>query len=282
MEKFKIFLRMIKVEHTLFALPFAFTGAVLAADGLPSLWQIFWIIIAMLGGRSGAMGLNRVADADIDSRNPRTADREIPAGNMSKAEGWLYVIISFAIFIFAAWMLNPLCFILSPIALSVFILYSYTKRFTYMCHIILGVALGLAPIGAWIAIKGDLNFGIIMMGVAVLVWVAGFDIIYAIQDIDFDTDEGLFSIPRFLGVTNSLYLARIMHFSAFLIFIMIKFYFGLGWIYLTGILLVGILMVYEHILVTPHNLSKLGMAFFNLNAYISLSIFIFTFLDIMI
>lgn len=282
MEKFKIFLRMIKVEHTLFALPFALTGAVLAADGVPAFMQLFWIVVAMLGGRSGAMGLNRVADAAIDARNPRTANREIPAGRMTAKEGWMYTIISFAIFIFAAYMLNPLCFKLSPIALGVFVLYSYTKRFTYFCHIVLGVALGLAPIGAWIAIRGDFNIGIVLMGIAVLVWVAGFDIMYAIQDIDFDTDEGLFSIPRFLGITNSLYLARVMHAVAFIIFFFIAFYFNLGWIYLTGVLITGGLMVYEHRLVKPDNLSQLNMAFFNLNAYISISIFIFTFVDILI
>jgi 4-hydroxybenzoate polyprenyltransferase len=279
-EKFKIFLRMIKIEHTLFALPFAFTGAVIAADGLPTLWQTFWIIIAMLGGRSGAMGLNRVVDAEFDAKNPRTANREIPAGNMSKKEGYIYVLISFLVFIFAAKMLNPLCFKLSPIAVFIFVLYSYTKRFTYLCHIILGVAIGLAPIGAWIAIKGDFNFGIIMLGIGVLIWVAGFDIMYSIQDIDFDKKEGLFSIPVNIGITNSLYLARIMHLIAFLIFIFIKFYFGLGIIYLIGILISGLLMAYEHMLVKPDDLSKLDMAFFNLNAYISLTIFIFTFIDI--
>jgi 4-hydroxybenzoate polyprenyltransferase len=177
-------------------------------------------------------------------------------------------------------MLNPLCFKLSPIAVLIFVLYSYTKRFTYLCHIILGVAIGLAPIGAWIAIKGDFNFGIIMLGIGVLIWVAGFDIMYSIQDIDFDKKEGLFSIPVNIGITNSLYLARIMHLIAFLIFIFIKFYFGLGIIYLIGILISGLLMAYEHMLVKPDDLSKLDMAFFNLNAYISLTIFIFTFIDI--
>jgi 4-hydroxybenzoate polyprenyltransferase len=282
MEKFKIFLRMIKIEHTLFALPFAFTGAILAANGLPSMWQIFWIIVAMLGGRSGAMGLNRVVDAEFDAKNPRTANREIPAGNISKKEGYLYVSISFAIFIFAAKMLNSLCYKLSPIALIIFILYSFTKRFTYFCHVILGVAIGLAPIGAWVAIRGDFNFGIIMLGVAVLIWVAGFDIMYSIQDMDFDKKEGLFSVPVYIGIERSLKLARFMHLFAFLIFLFIKFYFGLGSIYLIGIIICGILMTYEHLLVKPDDLSKLNMAFFNLNAYISLTIFIFTFFDIIL
>lgn len=282
MNKFKVFLSMIKVEHTLFALPFAFTGMFLAARGLPPLGKIFWIVIAVLGARSGAMGFNRVADAAIDARNPRTAKRDIPAGRLSVKEAAAYVIIAFAVYFFAAWMLNPLCFYLSPVPFAVFILYSYTKRFTFLCHIVLGVALGLAPIGAWVAVTGSLNFGITMLGLAVLLWVSGFDIVYACQDIDFDREEGLFSIPRFLGLRNSLYLARVFHALAFLIFIYTWSYFGLGYIYLTGIVLTGAFMVYQHSIIKPEDLSRVNMAFFNLNAYISVSIFVFTFLDLII
>jgi len=282
LEKFKTFLSMIKVEHTLFALPFAFTGMFLAAEGIPSLSDMFWIVIAVLGARSGAMGFNRVADAKIDAKNPRTASRDIPAGKISVPEASLYVFISFSVYFFAAYMLNPLCLMLSPIPFALFILYSYTKRFTFLCHIVLGAALGLAPIGAWVAVAGSLNFGIVMLGIAVLFWVSGFDIVYACQDIDFDRDEGLFSIPRFLGLRNSLYLARFFHLTAFLIFLYTWVYFDLGFIYLAGIILTGAFMVYQHSIIKPADLSRLGMAFFNLNAYISVSICVFTFFDIII
>lgn len=284
MEKFKTFLSMIKVEHTLFALPFAFTGMFLAARGIPSIWTIFWVVVAVLGARSGAMGFNRVADAKIDARNPRTAGRDIPAGRISMKEATLYTFISFAVYFFAAYMLNPLCLLLSPVPFIVFILYSYTKRFTALCHIVLGVALGIAPIGAWVAVNGSLNFGIVMLGLAVLFWVSGFDIVYACQDIDFDREEGLFSIPKYLGLRNSLYLARLFHIIAFLIFLYTWIYFDLGgFIYLLGILLTGgAFMVYQHSIIKPEDLSRLDMAFFNLNAYISVSICVFTFLDLMI
>lgn len=273
---------MIKVEHTLFALPFAFTGMFLAARGVPPLGKIFWIVVAVLGARSGAMGFNRVADAKIDARNPRTAGRDIPAGKLSVGEATLYVVIAFAVYFFAAYMLNPLCLYLSPVPFAVFILYSYTKRFTFLCHIVLGVALGIAPIGAWVAVTGSLNAGILLLGAAVLFWVSGFDIVYACQDIDFDREEGLFSIPRYIGLRNSLYLARLFHAVSFAIFLYTWIYFDLGYIYLIGILLTGGFMVYQHSIIKPEDLSRLDMAFFNLNAYISLSICAFTFLDLLI
>jgi 4-hydroxybenzoate polyprenyltransferase len=198
MEKIKNFLRMIKFEHSLFALPFAFTGAFIAAKGLPALDKIFWIVVAMVGARSGAMGLNRVIDAEIDRENPRTAKREIPTGKISKAEATLYIVIAFIVYEFATFKLNQLTFFLSPIPIAIFVLYAYTKRFTALCHIVLGVALGLAPIGAYVAILGKIDLPVVILGTGVLFWVAGFDIIYAIQDIDFDREKGLFSIPRFL------------------------------------------------------------------------------------
>jgi 4-hydroxybenzoate polyprenyltransferase len=282
MEKFKTFLSMIKVEHTLFALPFAFTGMMIASRGLPSVTTIFWIILAVLGARSGAMGFNRIADAKIDARNPRTANRDIPAGKISVKEAYLYVIVSFGLYFFAAYMLNDLCFYLSPIPFFFFIIYSYAKRFTFLCHIILGVALGIAPIGAWVAVTGSLDFGIIMMGLAVLFWVSGFDIVYACQDIDFDRDEGLFSIPKYLGLRNSMYLARFFHLIAFVIFFFTWVWFDLNVVYLAGIILSGGFMFYQHSIVKPEDLSRLDMAFFNLNAYISLTICVFTFIDLMI
>lgn len=273
---------MVKVEHTLFALPFAFTGMLIAAHGLPSMRVVGWIILAMFGARSGAMGFNRVADAKIDARNPRTEKRDIPAGKISVREASLYVVLSFLLFFFAAYNINKLCFYLSPIPVAVFILYSYTKRFTFLCHIVLGVALGLAPIGAYAAVTGTVNLGISMMGLGVLFWASGFDIVYACQDIDFDRSEGLFSIPRFLGLSNSLLLARIFHVVAFALFFYTWQYFHLGYIYLAGILISGVFMVYQHSIIKPSDLSKLGMAFFNYNAYISLTVCIFTFIDVMV
>lgn len=282
MKKFVDFLKMIKIEHSIFALPFALTSTVIAANGLPDLKTVIWIIVAMVGARTGAMGLNRVIDAEIDRKNPRTANREIPAGKIKKSEAVLYIIISFVVYEFATFMLNDLCFKLSPIPLAVFILYSYTKRFTSLCHIVLGLALGLAPIGAWVAVRGDINFGIILMGIAVLFWVAGFDIIYALQDIDFDRQENLHSIPRYLGVEYSLILSRVFHLIAFFVFLYLYKYFKMGYLYLLGIIICGIFMFYQHRLISKDDLSRVNIAFFNLNAYISLTVFVFTFLDVIL
>ncbi|MCA1928025.1 MAG: putative 4-hydroxybenzoate polyprenyltransferase [Calditerrivibrio sp.] len=280
MEKLKNFLRMIKFEHSIFALPFAFTGAFIAADGVPSVKDIFWIVVAMVGARSGAMGLNRLIDAEIDRENPRTASREIPAGKISKREAIFYIIISFAIYEFATYSLNKLSFILSPIPILIFILYSYTKRFTALCHVVLGIALGLAPIGAYVAILGRVDLPIVVLGMGVLFWVAGFDIIYAIQDIDYDRNKGLFSIPRFLGVNGSLYAARFFHIVAFIMFLSVKVLQPLGLFYLLGVVGSGFFMIYEHYIIRGADLKKLDIAFFNINAYISIVIFIFTMLDI--
>lgn len=280
MEKIKNFLRMIKFEHSLFALPFAFTGAFIAAKGLPAIDKIFWIVVAMVGARSGAMGLNRVIDAEIDRENPRTAKREIPAGKISKAEATLYIIIAFLAYEFATYKLNKLTFILSPIPIVIFVLYAYTKRFTALCHIVLGIALGLAPIGAYVAILGKIDLPIVILGTGVLFWVAGFDIIYAIQDIDFDREKRLFSIPRFLGIRGSLYAARIFHIIAFVLFFAVKYLEPMGVFYLLGVLGSGIFMVYEHSILKEEDLKKLDVAFFNINAYISIVIFIATVLDV--
>lgn len=282
MNSVKTFLRMIKVEHSLFALPFAFTGAVLAAGGIPSLSKLFWIVVAMVGGRSFAMGVNRLVDAEIDSKNPRTSGREIPTGKISTLSAVFFIIISLIVFEFSTFMLNKLSFILSPVPVIIFIVYSYSKRFTYYCHIILGAALGLAPVGAWIAVNGSVNFAIILLGIAVLFWVAGFDIVYALQDIDFDSDYGLFSIPAKVGVRNAIYLSRIFHFVTFFIFFILMFYFDLGIIYLIGVILSGIFMFYEHYLIRAEDLKNVNMAFFNYNAYISITIFVSVLMDIML
>ena len=280
MKSFFTFLKMIKLEHSLFALPFAFVGMFLAANGMPSWNVILWVVAAMVGARSAAMGLNRYADAEIDARNPRTASREIPAGNISKTATIFYIILSLAVYFLAAVMLNKLTAILSPIPILIFILYAYAKRFTNFCHIILGIALGLAPVCAWIAVTGTINLPPFILGGAIILWVAGFDILYAIQDIEYDRKEGLHSIPAVFGVSGSLIIARLLHFAAFFLFILLMAFTNLGYIYLAGVLISGALMAYEHSLVSKDDLSKLNMAFFNMNAYISITIMIFSIIDI--
>lgn len=280
MKSFFAFIKMIKLEHSLFALPFAFVGMILAAKGLPSWDIILWVVIAMVGARSAAMGVNRYADAEIDARNPRTASREIPAGNISKKATLFYILLSLALYFTAAFMLNRLTAILSPIPVLIFILYAYAKRFTNFCHVILGIALGLAPICAWIAVTGSIDTAPFILGSAVILWVAGFDILYAIQDIEYDRKEGLYSIPAVFGTGGSLIIARILHFAAICLFISLMAFTNLGYIYLAGVLLSGALMAYEHSLVSKDDLSKLNMAFFNMNAYISITIMIFTIIDI--
>ena len=280
MKSFFAFIKMIKLEHSLFALPFAFVGMILAANGLPSWNVILWVVVAMVGARSAAMGVNRYADAEIDARNPRTASREIPAGNISKKATLFYILVSLALYFTAAFMLNRLTAVLSPIPVLIFILYAYAKRFTNFCHVILGIALGLAPICAWIAVTGSIDTAPFILGGAVILWVAGFDILYAIQDIEYDRKEGLHSIPAVFGTGGSLIIARILHFAAICLFISLMAFTNLGYIYLAGVLLSGALMTYEHSLVSKDDLSKLNMAFFNMNAYISITIMIFTIIDI--
>lgn len=276
------FFKMIKLEHSLFALPFAFTGMIIGAKGIPEINIILWVIVAMVGARSAAMGLNRLIDANIDGKNPRTENRSIPKGLISKKQTFLYIILSLIIYFIATYMINSLAFMLSPIPVLVFILYSYTKRFTNMCHIVLGVALGLAPIGAWVAATGELPLPAFILGIGVLFWVAGFDILYAIQDIDFDRSQGLYSIPALMGISGALITARVLHIIAFILFFILKFMVGLGTIYLAGILISGAFLAYEHSLVSKNDLSKLNVAFFNINAYISIIIFVFTLIDLLV
>lgn len=281
-EKFRALLEMIKFSHTIFAFPFALMGVVLASlesGAPPTLGQIFWICLAMIGARSGAMGLNRIIDARIDAANPRTASRHIPAGVVSRQEAWLLVAGSFALLLLAAWMLNPLCFYLSPLALGFLLLYSYCKRFTALAHVVLGICLAAAPIGAWIALRGDIAWPILALGGAVLFWVAGFDIFYALQDLEFDRQAGLHSIPAKLGAKGSIQLARVFHVIMVALLLALPFGTPLGWIYLLGVLVVIGLLVYEHLLVKADDLSRLDAAFFNMNGYISVTIFAFTLLD---
>ncbi len=281
MSSFKAFIKMIKLEHTVFALPFAFVGMFLAAQGIPSWHVILWVIVAMVGARSAAMGMNRYADAEIDARNPRTASREIPAGNISKKSTIFYIIISLLIYFVATFMLNKLTAILSPIPILIFVLYAYAKRFTNFCHVILGIALGLAPVCAWIAVTGSIDLPPFILGFAIMAWVAGFDILYAIQDIEYDINEGLHSIPSALGIQGSLILARVLHVIAIILFAALMGVSDLGYIYLAGVLISAAFLFYEHSLISKDDLSKLNVAFFNMNAYISITIMVFSIVDIM-
>ena len=278
-------LEMIKFSHTVFAFPFALMGVVLAslANGTaPTFGQIFWVCIAMIGARTGAMGLNRIIDARIDADNPRTAERHLPVGRVSLGEAWLMVLGAFTLLLIAAWMLNPLCLKLSPIAIFFLVLYSYCKRFTSMAHIVLGICLAAAPVGAWIALRGDIGWPVMVLGLAVLFWVAGFDIFYALQDYEFDRDKGLFSIPSRFGVERSFQITRVFHIIMILLLLLLAFSQGLGLIYLLGVLVVAGLLVYEHTLVRPDDLSRLDAAFFNMNGYISVTIFLFTLADALV
>jgi len=277
--KVSVYLRMIKFEHSVFALPFAFVSALLAASGVPELRKIVWIVVAMVGARSGAMGLNRVIDREIDLNNPRTSGREIPRGAISVSAALALVAVSFVLMVLAAYMLNPLCLKLSPVAIGVLIIYSYTKRFTWMSHFVLGLAISGAPLGAWMAVRGSFDLEIVPLVAAVIFWLAGFDVLYALQDVDFDRKFGLFSIPKKFGIRASLVLARIFHVISFALLVANGLVFGVGGLYWAGMVLTAGLFLYEHSLIRENDLSKLDIAFFNMNGYISLTIFIFTLMD---
>jgi 4-hydroxybenzoate polyprenyltransferase len=281
-QKVSLYLRMIKFSHSIFALPFAFTAALIAASGIPSLQQIFWIIVAMVGARSGAMGLNRIIDRRIDSANPRTAGRELPRGAIRVGEAVVFVIISFGFLVYAAYMLNPLCLKLSPVAIAVLFLYSYTKRFTWISHFILGLSISAAPLGAWMAVKGSLDPEILPLALAVVFWLAGFDVLYALQDLEFDRQHGLYSIPQRFGVKKSICLARAFHALSYALLCINGSLFGMGGFYWTGMFAVAGLFLYEHSLIREDDLSRLDMAFFNMNGYISMTVFIFTLADSLI
>jgi 4-hydroxybenzoate polyprenyltransferase len=280
--RMRTYLELIKFSHTVFALPFALTGMFLAARGLPDLKTILFILLAMVGARSAAMGLNRVIDAKIDGANPRTRDRHIPAGLVKKREAWFLIALSLGLLIFSASMLNPLCLKLAPLLILVLFIYSYTKRFTWASHIILGMALGAAPLGAWIAVTGSVDWRILLLSFAVTFWVAGFDIIYALLDIDFDRRYGLHSIPSYLGPKNAITVARFFHLFMAILLLGIYHFFSLGSLYLIGLLFCVALLVYEHSLVKENDFSKLDMAFFTVNGYISITFCLLTFLDIVL
>jgi 4-hydroxybenzoate polyprenyltransferase len=265
----RLTLEMIKWEHSIFALPFALCGAMLAASGLPTAQQILWIVVAMVSARSAAMAFNRLADATIDAQNPRTRTRALPAGQLSPVFVASFVIVSCAIFVLAASQLNWLTLWLSPVALGVVLLYSYTKRFTRFSHLVLGFALGIAPSAAWIAVRGSLDPRILLLTAAVTFWVAGFDILYACQDFEFDRNAGLHSIPRYIGISSALWVARAFHLLMLILLVVLLLAFGLGNVAFAGVIAVFLLLLYEHSLVRANDLSRLNAAFFTMNGVIS-------------
>ena len=268
-------LEMIKIEHTLFALPFAFLGAVLAANGLPSLKQALWITVAMVGARSAAMAFNRIVDRKFDAENPRTASRAIPAGLLSVSFVWGFTLVSSALFFVAAAMLNRLTLILAPVALASLLLYSFSKRWTLMSHLLLGWCLCIAPTGAWIAVRGALDSPVpLLLSLVVLLWTAGFDVLYACQDYDYDLRAGLHSIPRRFGIKQSLLIARMLHVGTFLALLALYWITQLGAVALVGVVVTAALLIYQHRLIRADNLSRLNAAFFTTNAFVSLIIFL--------
>ncbi|MGA9896558.1 MAG: UbiA-like polyprenyltransferase [Terriglobales bacterium] len=271
----RVTLEMIKWEHSVFVLPFALCGAMLAANGIPRIGALAWIVVAMVAARSAAMAFNRLADASIDAANPRTQTRALPAGALTPAFVATFVCVSCAVFIFAASQLNRLSLILSPVALAILLLYSYTKRFTRWSHLVLGFAMGMAPSAAWIAVRGSLDPRILLLTAAVTFWGAGFDVLYACQDYEFDRQSGLHSIPRYLGIRGSLWMARGCHLAMLLLLVCLIAVFGLGKLAIAGVATVGLLLAYEHSLVSADDLSKLDAAFFTMNGVISVMFFLF-------
>ena len=274
LDQLRTVLEMIKIEHTLFALPFAFLGMILAAGGWPGWRTVGWIVVAMVGARSAAMGFNRLADRDIDAANPRTATRALPAGLVTPAFVTLFVLASCGLLVLAAWRLNPLALELSPVALLVVLGYSYTKRFTALAHLVLGLALAGAPLGAWIAVRGDVQATPLLLAGVVMLWVSAFDVLYALQDIEFDRGRGLRSIPARLGVVGSLWVSALLHVAMLgLLALLPRFYPGLGtgfWVGYTGCVL---LLFYQHWIVRPSDLSRLNAAFFTTNGVLSVWLF---------
>ena len=284
-QRLRLTLDMIKFEHSVFALPFALTGALLAwrqngfdTHGIAR--QVLWIVVAMVAARSAAMAFNRVIDADIDSRNPRTKMRHLPAGLLTPGFTWGFVVVASLLLFFAAFELNPLCLRLAPLALAILLFYSYTKRFTTFSHLVLGLSLGIAPAAAWIAVRGSLDPRILLLTAAVMFWTAGFDMIYSCQDYDFDCEEGLWSVPRALGIATALRLARLQHALMLGCLLALVYTLHMGALALAGVAAIVALLIYEHSLVKPNDLSRVNAAFFTMNGYVSVLFFLFWAADI--
>ena len=282
LKKIAILLEMIKFKHTVFALPFAFMGAFLSARGVPDGAIFGWIILAMVGARTCAMGFNRIVDRKFDEANPRTASRALPAKTVKLSDAWTMVILAGGIFFFACYNLNQLTLILAPFALALTLFYSLTKRFTWLCHVVLGLALAFSPLGGWVAVSGSLQNYPFVLSAGVLFWVAGFDTVYACLDADFDATTGLFSLPARFGRKNAFRIPVLLHIIAFGLFILTGIFSGLNYFYYIGILFTGTALFYQHIVVTPKDLSKIQLSFFTLNGLISLTLFVATWLSLVV
>ncbi len=277
-QKIKVLLEMIKFKHTVFALPFAFMGAFLAAGGVPSLRVFLWVIVAMAGARTCAMGFNRIADRRFDAMNPRTATRALPAGDVTMTESWLMVIVSGALFFVACYMLNRLALLMAPLALALTLIYSLTKRFTWFCHVVLGVALAFSPLGGWVAVSGSFAEYPWYLSLGVLFWVAGFDTIYACLDADFDREAGLYSLPARFGRRRAFHLAVFFHVIAFICFTATGYASHLNFYYYIGIAITGSALFYQHLVVNPTDLSRIRLSFFSMNGIIAITLFCATWL----
>lgn len=279
-----MFSRLVKFEHTIFALPYAYLGTVLAGfsttGSIPSFRVFLWVTLAMIGARSAAMALNRLIDRHIDALNPRTAGREIPSGIVRPRDAAIFIALSLLLLGISAWMLNPLCFYLLPVAVLFLVGYSYTKRFTWACHIVLGITDALAPLGGWIAVTGKFEPAAIVMAAAVGAWIAGFDIIYACQDVEVDRRIGIHSIPSKFGVRTALRVSRALHVLTVGLFLLLPVYVHLGILYMIGIAIVGVLLVVEHTIISPNDMSRIHTAFFTVNSYIASVAFVFTCMDV--
>lgn len=282
LSRLKTYGELVMFSHTLFSVPFGLIAMLLAAKGLPPAWVLFWVLVALISARTAANAMNRLVDRNIDAKNPRTAGRHMPQGIVSPLEVIMLIMACLFLLVVSAIMLNPLCVILLPVPLFVFALYSFTKRFTWACHIILGMACGGAPVGAWIAVKGTINWPSLILGAIVTLWVAGFDIIYGAQDVEFDREEDLFSIPAVFGVRNALVISAVFHATAVALLVYIKFLTGLGWLYVFGVAVTACLLLYEHLIVSPDNLRNVTIASYSINQIVSTLMLVFTTADIFI
>jgi 4-hydroxybenzoate polyprenyltransferase len=289
LSKLKLYSDFVVLKHTLFAIPFAYLGAFLASGGVPELRILFWVGLAFLGARSAAMALNNLVDRDIDAKNPRTIDRELPSGKISMKEVWTIIIVSYFLLFFSSYQLNWLCFLLAPIIPVTSLVYPYLKRFSPISHFVLGLNLGYAPVGGWLAVTGVVNFpfgasefAMLLLLFAVTFWVAGFDIIYSLLDLDFDKKEGLFSVPTFFGVKKSLVFSFASHILMLALLIGLMFVLKLGIVFKAGLVVIAALIWYEHTLVKADNFTSIPVAFFNVNAAVSLSMLVFTVADVIV
>ncbi|HPZ09595.1 MAG TPA: UbiA-like polyprenyltransferase [Candidatus Eremiobacteraeota bacterium] len=278
----KNFIDLVRLEQTLFALPFAYLGVIAGAGGVPEFSIWFWVTLAMFGARTAGMSLNRIIDMDLDGKNPRTAGRLLPSGKITKNKVWLITFLSLALLVFSSWMLNPLCFKLSPVAVILLWFYSYCKRFTWATHLVLGLVESAAPIGGWLAVTGEWNITPFFLGSAIIFWMTGLDIIYACQDYEFDRKERIFSIPANFGLERALFISSFSHILTVFFLIVFGIAVKLGIIYYCGVTLTGMLFIYEHRLINPADLKHVNRAFFTVNSWISIVIFIFTLGDILL